>query len=410
MRVVIVGAGPAGLTVAEVVRKHDSGASISMLSAEPYPPYAPPAMADHFLNARDQTLFWRGRDVCDRLRVDFHADAVVTRVLPGAKEIALGDGSKLSYDALVVASGSRLYAPVQGNDLDGIANFKSLRAAEALVARARRGEAKSAVVVGAGFIGVEVALVLRELGLRVTMVEALDRVMPRMLDAETAGIVQAELVRRGIELRLDTRALAFVGKTRVEHLVLEPDEVLHADIYVAATGVKPNLELLEGAGVDAKWGVIVDDHLRTNVPGIYAAGDVAETHDRLTGERYVHAIFPNAVEQGRVVALNLLGQDTRYEGSESMNSLKHVGLPVIAVGAQSGEEELRFRDGNALRKVFLSNDRIVGFRLAGDISSSGVYRSLMLKRAPVAAYRRHLVQPGFGIASIAHAARLAAPR
>lgn len=409
MRLVIIGAGPAGLTVAETVRKHDPQSSIAMVSSEPYAPYAPPAMADHFLTGRDQTLFWHGRDVCDRLGIDFHSGVAVSAVKPAEHRVELANGSTLAYDALVVASGSRLYAPVPGADLPGIANFKSLRAAEALVERARRGDAKSAVIVGAGFIGVEVALVLRELGLAVTMVEALDRVMPRMLDRETAGIVQRELTRRGVELRLDTRAAAFIGDQRAEHVALETDELLSADVYVAATGVKPNLEPLEGAGVDSKWGIVVDDHLRTNVADVYAAGDVAETVDRLTGERYVHAIFPNAVEQGRVVGLNLLGRDTRYEGAESMNSLKHVGLPVIAVGAQSGNEELRYRDGSALRKVFLVDNRIVGFRLTGDISSSGVYRSLMLKRADITPFRRHLVEPGFGIGHIAFAAMAVAP-
>ncbi len=409
MRLVIVGAGPAGLTVAETVRQHDTRSSIAMVTPEPYPPYAPPAMADHFLNSREQTLFWRGRDVCDRLGIDFHPGVAVSGVRPAEHRVALASGETLAYDALVVASGSRLYAPVPGADLDGISNFKSLRAAETLVQRARSGEAKSALIVGAGFIGVEVALVLRDLGLAVTIVEALDRVMPRMLDPETAGIVQQELTRRGVELRLDTRVAAFVGDKHVDHVTLEDGTLLRADVYVAATGVKPNLEMLDGAGVDQKWGILVDDHLRTNVPGIYAAGDVAETVDRMTGERYVHAIFPNAVEQARIVGLNLLGYDACYAGAESMNSLKHVGLPVIAVGAQSGNEQLRYRDGNTLRKLFLSDNRIVGFRLAGDISSSGVYRSLMLKRADVTPFRKRLVEPGFGVADVAYAALSSAP-
>jgi NAD(P)H-nitrite reductase large subunit len=121
----------------------------------------------------------------------------------------------------------------------------------------------------------------------------------------------------------------------------------------------------------------------------------------MTGERYVHAIFPNAVEQGRVVAANLLGDDLRYEGSESMNSLKHVGLPVIAVGAKAGDEELRWRDGGALRKVFVSDGRIVGFRLAGDIRGAGVYRALMLKRADVRPFGEGLIDPSFGAGTIA---------
>lgn len=396
MRIVIIGAGPAGLTVAETLRRHDRTNDITMLSAEPFPPYAPPAMADHFLTGRLETLYWKGRDVCDRLGLDYRSGTRVAAIDTKSKRVALDDGSALAYQRLVIASGSRLYAPVPGSELLGIANFKSLGAASALVERARRGEARRAVIVGAGFIGVEVALVLRELGLSVTVIEALDRVMPRMLDAETAEIVAGELRRRGIELQLETRAQAFLGSRRVEAVELESKKLVHADVFVAATGVKPNLEFLSGSGIDQKWGILVDDRLRTNIPDVYAAGDVAEAVDRMTGERYVHAIFPNAVAQAEVVAFNVLGHDLRYEGAESMNSLKHVGLPVMAVGAQSGEEELRLRDGGTLRKIFVNDGRIVGFRLTGDVRVAGVYRSLMLRHADVRAFGPRLVDPSFG--------------
>ena len=177
-------------------------------------------------------------------------------------------------------------------------------------------------------------------------------------------------------------------------------EGIKADAYVTATGVKPNVEFLEGSGIDFDWGVRTDDHLLTNVSDVYAAGDVAETFDRMTGERYVHAIFPNAVAQGQVVAYNLLGFDTIYEGAENMNSLKHLGLPVMAVGAMTGREELRWRRGDVLRKLFLNDGRIVGFRLSGDIRAAGVYRALMLRRVDVSPFRERLVSPRFGVGEL----------
>jgi NAD(P)H-nitrite reductase large subunit len=404
MRIVIIGAGPAGLTVAETVRAQDRRAHIVLISAEPHPPYAPPALLDHFTTGRDEPLFWKGVDVCERLGLDFRRGVGVRRLDGKARRFELDNGGVESYDRAVIASGSRLYAPVAGSELAGIANFKSLSAASALVERVRRGEAKRALVVGAGFIGVEVALLLGDLGLEVMLIEAENRVMPGIMDRETARVVEAELRRRGVELRLETRVSAFVGTRRVEHVTLASGSELAADIYVAATGVKPNIDFLQDSGVEAKWGVTVDDALRTNLPDVYAAGDVAETRDRMTGERYVHAIFPNAVEQGRIVGLGLLGFEARYEGAESMNSLKHVGVPIIAVGAASGEEELAYRHGDVLRKVFLRDGKIVGFRLSGDIRASGVYRSLMLRRADVSPYRASLADPGFGVADVIRAA------
>ncbi len=401
MRVVIVGAGPGGLTAAETLREYDRNAEIVLLSREPFPPYAPPALADYFLTGRQETLFWKGEDVCQRLAVEYRKSTRVKAVRSAEKRVVLEGGATLDYDRLVIASGSSLYAPLPGRDLPGVYDFKSLSAARKLVEQGKKKKGGKAVIVGAGFIGVEIAILLRELGLAVTVVEMGDRVMPRMLDSETAEITLCVMRERGIDIRLDTKAAGFAGRRKCTGVELESGGGLNADVYVAATGVKPHVKFLEGSGIEVEWGVRVDEYLRTNVPDVYAAGDVAETFDLLTGERYVHAIFPNAVAQARIAALNLLGYETRYAGAESMNSLKHLGLPVMAVGAMSGEEELRSRHGNALRKIFLSEGRIVGFRLAGDISSAGVYRSLMLRRADVRGIGKRLLEPKFSVGALA---------
>jgi NAD(P)H-nitrite reductase large subunit len=402
MRVVILGAGPAGLTAAERLReltqRDDAGIDVHMVADEPYPPYSPPAMADYFLTGRESTLYWKGRDVLERLRVTHHSGACHS-LDPAGKTVHLDSGRSIDYDILVIATGSRLHAQVPGVDLPGVHNFKSLRAASSLVDRARKGEVNSAIIVGAGFIGVEVALVLRALGLAVTMISR-RWVMPRGLDPETGEIVLDALRDRGVDVRLYDPAEVFEGADRVEAVRLASGELLRADVYIAATGVKPNIDYLEGSGLETDWGVIVDDGLATNLPDVHAAGDVAETKDRLTGERYVHAIFPNAVDQGRVVAEHLLGYDTVYEGAEAMNSLRHLGVAVVAAGAPRGEE-LRMRRDGVLRKVWIEDGHITGYRLAGDIRGAGVYRRLMLQRSDIGGYGPRLLDPAFGSGRIA---------
>jgi nitrite reductase (NADH) large subunit len=395
MRIVIAGAGPAGVTIAETFRAHDKKSEIAVISAEPYPPYSPPAMADHFLTG-SQAHLWRGEDWPDRIGVTYLSGVQAGSLDSASHRLILSGGKALPYDKLALATGSSLYAPVEGTSLPGVYNFKSLSAAEALVKGVKSGEARSAAIIGAGFIGVEIALLLRQLGIRVTQLEMMDQVMPQALDSETGGHVESILRGKEIDLRLGCKALAVTGKDHAEGLRLESGEEIRADLIVAATGVRPNVDWLRGNELKLDWGVEVDDHLRTNLPDVFAAGDLAETLDRLTGERRVSAIFPNAVAQGTVVGLNLAGFDVRYDGADRMNSLKHLGVPVVAAGLKTGDERLHGRVNGGFRTVYLKDNRLVGFQIVGDLSPAGVLRSLMNRGENVSAIKRHLVASRFG--------------
>jgi NAD(P)H-nitrite reductase large subunit len=293
-----------------------------------------------------------------------------------------------------------LYAPLPGADLPGVYNFKSLSAAESLVAKVKDQSASSAVIVGAGFIGMEIALLLRELNVDVTQIEMLDQVMAAMLDADTASIALNLMRNRGINIRLDTKATAFVGNGKAEGIQLDSGEILHADLLIAATGIKPNLEFIQNTNLEYDWGLRVDDHLQTTATDIFAAGDVVETPDRLTGEISVRAILPNAIEQGRVVGYNLMGFERLYQGAERMNSLKHLGLPIMAAGLKEGDEILQTRSNGNLKTIYLQENRLVGFQLVGDIRSAGIMHALMNRGESVLPIKDKLLKPEFGLGSI----------
>lgn len=395
MKIIIIGAGPAGVSAVETIRAHDRKSEIVMLSAEPSLPYSPPAMADHFLTGSKNHL-WRSEDWPEQLGLDYRKGVEVTGIQTDAHQLQLQDGQTINYDRLVIATGSRLYAPVAGADMPGVHNFKSLSAAEAIVQQVKKGTAKTAIVVGAGFIGMEIALLLRKLDVSVIQVEMLDQVMSTMLDEDTAAIALDLMRQHSVDVRLDTKADAFLGNGSAKAVRLSSGDELEADILIAATGVKPNIDFLQDSGIERGWGLKVDEHLCTSLPNIFAAGDVVEVPDRLTGETYVHAIFPNAVEQGRVVGLNLVGFDTVYQGGDRMNSLKHLGLPIMAVGLKEGDEILQDRRNGNLRTIYIKDNRLVGFQLVGDIRAAGVLHSLVNTSKDIRPLKDHLLDPYVG--------------
>jgi nitrite reductase (NADH) large subunit len=403
MNIVIIGAGPAGVTAAETLRAFDRQSGLTMLTDEPYLPYSPPAMADHFILHTDNHL-WRGMDWPTQTGVNYLKGTRVVEVEPDAHRIRLASGESLVYDRLVISTGARLYAPIPGAELPGVYNFKSLSAAESIVERVHTGQARSALIVGAGFIGMEIALLLRELGVKVTQIEMLDQVMAAMLDAYTAGIAVQQMRQHGVDVRLNTKALAFIGNGSAKGVRLNTGEQLQADLLIAATGVKPNLGPLDGSGVACAEGILVDRQLRTNAPDIYAAGDCIETTNRITGDTSLQAIFPNAVEQGQVVGLNLAGYAVEYPGGERLNSLKHLGLPIIAAGEKQGEKVLREQRGANLRTVYLRENRIVGFQLVGDIRSAGILHALMNQKRDISQLESHLLEENFGQGMLAWSA------
>ena len=308
MRTVVVGTGPAGITAAETLRRLDPSGTVVALSAEPSPPYSPPALADHFLTGHDGPLYWKGRDVAERLGIDERRDVVVEAVDCDNHEVVLAGGERIGFEGLVLASGSRLHAPLEGVDLPGVLDFKSLRTATELIGRVRRGEATSALIVGNGFIGIELSLLLADLGVDVTVIGRRGWVMPRVLDPVTSSVAEAALVARGVTLRLGVQADAIVGGPAASGVRLADGERLERRPHRGGhRGETPHRVPGRLAGRRPGGGSTSTTASRTSVPGVVAAGDVAEAADWLTGERFVHAIFPNAVTQAPIAAANLLG-------------------------------------------------------------------------------------------------------
>jgi nitrite reductase (NADH) large subunit len=398
--IVIIGAGPTGVTTVETLRSQGYEGPITMLTREPFPPYSPPLMADYLeSHGGSDLIFWRGRDFCDRFDVNCRTSAEVGSVEPKRNRITLTSGEQIEYENLVIASGGEMSIPLRcecdaETKKERFYNFKSLTAVTKLLAEVEKGASK-AVVIGAGFIGMEIAITLRGMGLSVIVVEMLDRILPRMLTKEIARPLE-EIVRgMGIELLLEHKGEFLRGGETAEELHLTNGKVIKGDLFIAATGVRPNISFLQGSEIPTRRGVVVNRYLQAGYENVFAGGDATEVPDLITGTVYPHAIYPVAVEHGKIIGLNILGRRVECDGSVNANSLYHFKLPIITEGAAiadgKADEELVFERGRVLRKIGLKDGRILRFELIGDKKGAGLLHTLMLQKRDVSRIKYDLV-------------------
>lgn len=308
---VIIGASAAGLAALEAIRSVDGECEVTVLSKEKAPLYSRVGLT-HFLDGtvKRAGMNTHGADYFERLKAMLLAGVAAVHVVPGARRVRLSNGKALRYDTLLVASGSSaVIPPITGIRLRGA--YACITRTDAVAIDRALPRARQVVVVGAGLIGIQAADAVAKRKKRVAIAEQMPHVMPTMVDAPAARLFEALLRERGHVVRTSTRAAEIVGRAgRVAGVRLESGEVLPCQVCIMAVGVRPNLEFLEGTPIQRKQGLLVDAYQQTSLPSIYAAGDVAQTTDMFSGQRVVVAIWPEALNQGRVAGLNMAGVPT----------------------------------------------------------------------------------------------------
>jgi NAD(P)H-nitrite reductase large subunit len=407
-RHVIVGGGTAGLNAILAIREHDRGASeVVLVSAErPYsrmvlPYYLGRSIAEaHVFTASPARLA--------QLNVRTHLGRRAVGLDPAAGKVSLDDGTVVEYDDLLIATGSSAVRPaVPGADGSGVHSFWTLPQARSVVAGIREGT--HVVMVGAGFIAFTILNAILALKARLSIVEIEPRILPRMIDATGARMVETWLRRHGVAIRTGATLTAIEETGGRRRLRFREGGDLVADLVIMATGIRTNLEWLGGSGVRVNRGVLVDDHLRSSVENIYAAGDVAEGRDLVTGEPAVHAIEPTAMEHGRIVGANMAGRDVAYRGSLLMNIVEVCHLDIASFGAWedptaeavAAERPERF----AYRKLLWRGDRLRGAMILGmadDIWTTndvGMLKGLTQAGNGLGAWKAHLSRNPFDVKS-----------
>jgi NAD(P)H-nitrite reductase large subunit len=405
-RHLIIGGGTAGMNAIRTIREEEAERStITLVSAEkPYSRMVLPYYLDRSI-AESHVFTATARVLADwgvTTQLGKRASALDTK----ANVCTLDDGTTVEYDDCLIATGSSaVRAPVPGAEGPGVHSFWTLDQARGVLAQIQPGS--HVVMVGAGFIAFTILNSILSLGAKLTIVEVAPRILPRMIDDTGAGLVQAWLEKNGVAVRPGAKLTRIDDAKGRWRLKMAAGGDLVADVVIMATGIRTNLDWLKGSDVKISQGVVVDDHLRSSVPNVYAAGDVAEGPDLIGETNAVHAIEPTAQEHGRIVGANMAGKDVRYRGSLIINIVEVCHLDVASFGAwDEAKAETASgvkADRPAYRKLLWRGDRLTGAIILGPSSDIwttndvGMLKGLVQSGVSLGAWKAHLKKNPFDI-------------
>ena len=414
-RYLIIGSGAAGIAAAEAIRSQDPGGEILLLSEEPEGYYSRPGLAYYLTGETPERVLFPFMDHdFDRLRLH-RLHARVGALRPQSQEVVLDDGRPLSYDRLLLATGSLAIKPsLPGVDLDGVVKLDDLDDARRILKQCRRG--RVAVVVGGGITALEIVEGLHARKVHTHYFLRGDRYWSNVLDEIESKIVEHRLQEKGIDIHYHTELAEILGKRgRVAGIRTTDGRRLDCDLVAIAIGVRPRMELAKNAGLATERGILVDEHLQTSAPEIFAAGDTAQVFDPFSGKSVLDTLWGVAVAQGRIAGRNMTGQTATYHKSVPFNVTRLAGLTTTIVGtvgrgtdedvtgiARGDSETWRqlpdsfaaesTSDVNRLR-VLMGERSLLGAIVMGDQTLSRPLYELIAHRTDVTPIRDRLLQP-----------------
>jgi len=392
---VILGNGIAGVSAARKIKEKDPGGRIEIVTRESYAFYSRPMLPRVIGgDAKEEQIIVYGADWFKKNDISMVLNEDVVEIDPGKMEAKCAGGKVLSGDRMLIAMGSYSFVPpIKGATMAGVFTLRWLD--EALRIREYARKSKTAVIVGAGVLGLEVAAALTKYGVKVSVIEAAPRMLPRQLDPAGADILKKQLEEKtGFKFYLDKQVAEIKGDGKASEVQLGGGESLPADLVLISAGVRPNVAVASKAGLKVNKGIVVNDRMETNLKNVFAAGDVAEHNGILYG------IIPAAQRQGEVAGINMAGGSELYQGTTPSNSVNVLGISLVSSGeidAESKQQSLVKEDKSkgSYRKLVLKDDTIIGCVLLNDVRGSAELTQAISGKKNIGAYKEMLLDETF---------------
>ncbi len=381
MKYVIIGNSAAAIGTVQGIREYDKDGQIVLISDEKYHTYSRPLISYWLKGAvTEENMRYRDEDFYEKYNVDTLLGTRVVKIDPSKKVVVIENGNEISYDKLMVATGSKPFVPpMEGLDrVEKKFTFMTLDSAKAVKEAVFEGA--KVLIVGAGLIGLKAAEALEHYGADMTVIDLADRILPSILDGDASSIMQKHIESKGVKFILGTSVKEFSESSAL----LNNGETVEFDMVILAVGVRPNTELVAEAGGKVNRGIVTDN--RQAVEGlrdVYAAGDCTESYDITTGQQKIMAILPNAFMQGNTAGKNMAGKETYYLNAIPMNAIGFFGLHIITAGSYDGEAYVSTDGKEQYKKLVVKDGELKGFILMGDVKRAGIYTSLIKQHISV---------------------------
>lgn len=378
-KIVIIGNSAAAIGCVEGVRSVDKNSEIVLIASEKHHTYSRPLISYLLYGKTDeQRMKYRPDSFYSDNMVDTMLGKTAVSVDPKGHTVKLESGEVISYDKLMVATGSSPFVPpMKGLDkVEKKFTFMTLDDAHAL------DEAISAesrvLVIGAGLIGLKCVEGIADKVKEIAVVDMADRILPSVLDAEGAELVQKSIEKHGVKFYLNDSA----AELEPNKAKLKSGAEVEFDVLVVAVGVRPNIALLKDAGAECGRAIKADNKCQTSLKDIYAGGDCTESYDITIGAERVLALLPNAYMQGNTAGVNMAGGEQLYENAIPMNAMGMFGYHMITAGSYEGNVYTE-KEGENYKKLFYKDNRLMGYIMIGDIKRAGIYTALIKNQTPL---------------------------